>query len=153
MNWLAEKLSRGQARVTLGQARVTLGQVRAVRRFDPNNYERILNDLTGRVTNSQSQRLQTAIGIGRIPSGLLVGGQVSGGGSRIYTGIRQGTPYINPVTGTQILPGNNTKTQGSGTGGGGARGGGRETSSATAPVGTVYVAPKRTGAGGLPRIE
>lgn len=146
MNWLKDKLvQRG-----LATTQISLGQLRSIRRFSVNNYERALNDLTGRVTSGASQQLATAQGLGAGTRGLLVGGQVGGGGSRTVSGSRAvntGTPYINPTTGTQILPGTGPKGGSGGGAGAGGKGGGNITPPRT---GQTTTQPPPRGAGGLP---
>lgn len=69
-NWLVEKLLGGQQR-----NRLDLGQLRAERRFDPNNQEAMVNDLTSRLSTSPSQRLAIARSLHLASQGLIVGGQ------------------------------------------------------------------------------
>jgi hypothetical protein len=69
-NWLADKLQQRQSEQSFD-----LGALRAARRFDPNNYERAINDLTGRVTSNASQRLAVAQGAGFNTRGLIIGGR------------------------------------------------------------------------------
>lgn len=72
-NWLSSRFLRQQR---LNQT--DLGQLRRARQFDINNYERVVNDLTGRLTSSQSQRLAVAQGLGLQTQGLIIGGQRDG---------------------------------------------------------------------------
>jgi hypothetical protein len=70
INRLADRLLERQEEI-----RPRLGRIRYARRFDPNNLERAINDITGRVTSSASQRLAVAQGAGFDTGGLIVGGQ------------------------------------------------------------------------------
>lgn len=75
LNWIADKVRRQQR-----QNNVNLGQLRASRRFDRNNYENVINNVTERVTSDPSQRLAVTRGLGLTSTqNLIIGGQRDGG--------------------------------------------------------------------------
>lgn len=102
MTFIADKLNRHHARVNESL-------LRRVRTFDYNNFERVVNDVTRRVTSSPSQQLAIARALGLNTQGLVIGGVRDASPVPFYTpapSIAQNTPYIAPVKGVQVLPGN-----------------------------------------------
>lgn len=69
-NWLGEKLTNRKQ-----QTEFSIADIRASRRFDPNNYERVVNDVTNRVTSNRSQNLAVSNSLGLETRGLIIGGQ------------------------------------------------------------------------------
>lgn len=75
-NFIADKFQQRHA-----ASQSHLGQLRASRRFDPNNRERAVNDLTGRLTTSAAQRQAVADALGINTRGLVIGGRRNDGPS------------------------------------------------------------------------
>lgn len=69
-NFIADKM-----RGIHDQQQTNYGQLRSARMFDYNNYEYLLNSVSGRLTSDKSQRIAVAQSFGGQTEGLIVGGR------------------------------------------------------------------------------